>query len=227
MIPGTFWLLFADQWDPKSPWADRRVRLAANLAIDRQAINQAETLGFSRITGSIIPQDFEFAWPAPLYPHDPKQATRSFSRRPGTRTASTPGRSTATRPTKTSRRRSPTISRPWAFGLKLRPLERVAFFTQLREKKLSHVIQIGSAAFGNAATRIDAFVAAAGIYTYGTYPDIEGIIQEQASGVGREAGDGHPHDPAAHARQDHVRPDLGARLPQWRRTARGGVRASA
>ena len=73
--------------------------------------------------------------------------------------------------------------------LKLRPLERVAFFSQLREKKLSHVIQIGSAAFGNAATRIDAFVAAAGIYTYGTYPDIEGLIQEQASGVGpkREA----------------------------------------
>ena len=68
--------------------------------------------------------------------------------------------------------------------LKLRPLERVAFFSQLREEKLSHLIQIGSAAFGNAATRIDAFVAAAGIYTYGTYPDIEGLIQEQASGVG-------------------------------------------
>jgi ABC-type transport system substrate-binding protein len=35
------------QWDPKSPWADKRVRPAANLALDRQAINQAETLGFS------------------------------------------------------------------------------------------------------------------------------------------------------------------------------------
>jgi ABC-type transport system substrate-binding protein len=32
--PGTFWLVFADQWDPKSPWADRRVRLAASLALD-------------------------------------------------------------------------------------------------------------------------------------------------------------------------------------------------
>src|SRR6266704_2239897 len=38
--PGTFWLVFAEQWDPKSPWADRRVRLAAGLAIDRQAINE-------------------------------------------------------------------------------------------------------------------------------------------------------------------------------------------
>src|SRR6266545_1492789 len=58
----THWLLFADQWDPKSPWHDRRVRLAAHHAIDRQAINQAQTLGFSKITGSIIPTSFDFYW---------------------------------------------------------------------------------------------------------------------------------------------------------------------
>jgi len=34
-IVSTHWLAFLDQWDPKSPWADRRVRLAANHAIDR------------------------------------------------------------------------------------------------------------------------------------------------------------------------------------------------
>src|SRR5437867_2116310 len=47
-----------------------------------------------------------------------------------------------------------------------------------------------SGAFGNAATRLDAFVAAGGTFTYGTYPDIEGLIQEQASemdGKKREA----------------------------------------
>src|SRR5262249_26044022 len=33
VIPGSQWLAFVDQWNPKSPWADRRVRLAANLAI--------------------------------------------------------------------------------------------------------------------------------------------------------------------------------------------------
>src|SRR5215813_13986566 len=48
-LPLPFWYVFTEQWDPKSPWADRRVRLAANLAIDRPAINQAETLGFSKL----------------------------------------------------------------------------------------------------------------------------------------------------------------------------------
>jgi peptide/nickel transport system substrate-binding protein len=41
---GTYYLDFFDMWDPKSPWADRRVRLAANYAIDRKALSQAETL---------------------------------------------------------------------------------------------------------------------------------------------------------------------------------------
>src|SRR5881227_1305526 len=58
---GTFWLDLPDQWDPKSPWHDRRVRQAASLAIDRRALNQAETLGMSRPTGSIVPRSLEFA----------------------------------------------------------------------------------------------------------------------------------------------------------------------
>src|SRR6266511_3089622 len=36
-----FFLEFTEQWDPKSPWHDRRVRLAASLAIDRKTINEA------------------------------------------------------------------------------------------------------------------------------------------------------------------------------------------
>jgi peptide/nickel transport system substrate-binding protein len=73
--PWTQWMQFtAEQWDPKSPWADRRVRLAANLALDRAAINQAEFLGLSKITGSIIPLSFDFAWTPPVYAYDPPRA---------------------------------------------------------------------------------------------------------------------------------------------------------
>src|SRR5438552_6610341 len=71
--PGTFCLVFAEQWDPKSPFHDKHVRLATSLAVDRHAINRAETMGLSKITGSMIPHTFELFWqpPAPLY--DPQK----------------------------------------------------------------------------------------------------------------------------------------------------------
>ena len=69
-----FYLDFLDQWDPKSPWADRRVRLAANYAIDRQALSDAETLGASRPAGNHVPPSFEFALPIEPYPYDPRKA---------------------------------------------------------------------------------------------------------------------------------------------------------
>ncbi len=64
---------------------------------------------------------------------------------------------------------------------KVRPLERAAFFSQFKEKKLRNLVQSGSGAAGNAATRIEAFVAADGLYSYGSYPDIEGLFREQAA----------------------------------------------
>ena len=77
LIPATFWIDFtSEQWNPASPWHDRRVRLAANLAIDRQAISQAETLGFSKISSSIIPSTYEFYWAAPPLRYDPAEAKR-------------------------------------------------------------------------------------------------------------------------------------------------------
>ena len=55
-----YYMYFPEQWDPKSPWHDRRVRLATKYALDYNTINQALTLGHSHITGSVIPENFEF-----------------------------------------------------------------------------------------------------------------------------------------------------------------------
>src|SRR3989441_8299840 len=77
VIPSAvWWLEFPEQWNPKSPWRDRRVRLAANLAVDKHAINDAERLGFSRLTGSIIPSVMEFALKIDPFPYDPQRARR-------------------------------------------------------------------------------------------------------------------------------------------------------
>ena len=47
--------------DPKSPFHDRRVREAVSLAINREAINQAECAGFGKIDGNWINDDVEYA----------------------------------------------------------------------------------------------------------------------------------------------------------------------
>src|SRR6185295_3394588 len=72
----TWWTEFLDQRNSKSPWADRRVRLAANLALDKQAINEAERLGLSRPSGTIIPAVMDFALRFDPFPYDPPRAKR-------------------------------------------------------------------------------------------------------------------------------------------------------
>jgi peptide/nickel transport system substrate-binding protein len=70
--------------------------------------------------------------------------------------------------------------------VKLRPLERAAFFSGYSEKKFKNLIQGASGAFGNAATRLEAFVANGGAYVYGSYPDLDGLFQEQAAEMDRK-----------------------------------------
>ena len=178
--PGTFWLVFPDQWTvPRSPWADRRVRLAANHALDREAINKAETLGFSRITGGIIPHTFDGYWAAPLYPYDPARARKLLAE------AGFPNGFDAGEyycDASYANLGEVAVNYLNAVGIRtqLRPLERAAFIATNRDKKFKNIIQTASGAAGNAATRFDAFVAAGGTFTYGSYPDIDGLIREQA-----------------------------------------------
>jgi len=189
--PGTFWLVFPEQWtDARSPWADKRVRLAANYAIDRPAINRAETLGFSRITGSMIPHTFEFYWPAPLPFYDPQKARRLLAEA-GYPNGFDAGDYYCDASYANLGEAVVNYLQPVGIRAQLRPLERAAFILQNSQKKLKNIIQTASGAFGNAATRLDAFVAAGGTFTYGSYPDIDGLISEQASEMDakrREAG---------------------------------------
>ena len=64
--------------------------------------------------------------------------------------------------------------------VKLRPLERAAFFKGYGEKAFKNIIQGASGAFGNTATRLEAFVVKGGAYSYGNYPDIDALFAEQA-----------------------------------------------
>jgi len=178
----THWLVFADQWDPKSPWHDRRVRLAANHAVNHQAINQAEALGFAKITNSIIPISFEFFWQPPPPAHDPARAKQLLAEA-GYPNGFDAGDFWTDAGSSTVAAGEALLNDLAAAGIRtrLRPLERAAFLKANQEKKLKNVIYMLSGTAGSAATRIEAFVASTGLYAYGGYPDIDGLYREQTN----------------------------------------------
>jgi ABC-type transport system substrate-binding protein len=69
-----FWIELADQWDPKSPWGDRRMRLAVNHALNRQVINELACPGVCPPAGIIVPRVMDFALQAQPMAHDPARA---------------------------------------------------------------------------------------------------------------------------------------------------------
>jgi peptide/nickel transport system substrate-binding protein len=182
---GTFYLDFLEQWDPKSPWHDRRVRLAASLALDRRSLNEAETLGASRLNGNLIPRTFDFAIPIEPHPHDPARARQLLAE------AGYPNGFDAGDlhpwPPYSSLGEAVTNSLA-AVGLKtrVRSMERAAFYSALSSKKLKGVCVCIVAVPGNAASRLAQLVPGDGAFAYGVDPDIETLYRQQARETDRK-----------------------------------------
>jgi peptide/nickel transport system substrate-binding protein len=62
----------------------------------------------------------------------------------------------------------------------MRPMERAAFYTAWRERKLRGLFFAAAGNSGNAATRVEAFIYSKGSYAYGGYPDIDDLFHQQA-----------------------------------------------
>jgi peptide/nickel transport system substrate-binding protein len=180
VVQGVFCIYFVDQWDPKSPWHDVRVRRAANLAIDRKTINEALTKGYSHVTGNpFVPDIFEFYWqpPAPVY--DPAQAKQLLA------AAGYPNGFDAGAyncDSSYSNLGEAVVNNLGEVGIrtKLRPLERAAYIKAFAEKSYKNIIQAGPAGFGNAATRLETHAVTGGTFTYGSYPELDALFQQQA-----------------------------------------------
>src|SRR5437660_2112292 len=181
VIQGTQWVYFPDQWDSKSPWHDERVRRAASAAIDRPGINQALTLGYSRLTGNpFVPDSFDFYWqpPAPVY--DPAKAKQLLAEA-GHPKGFDAGEFYCDSSYSNLGEAIVNNLREVGINARLQPLERAAFFKGYAEKKYKNLIMGGSGAFGNAASRIEAMAVKGGTYAYGSYPDLDEMFKQQGA----------------------------------------------
>jgi peptide/nickel transport system substrate-binding protein len=65
-------------------------------------------------------------------------------------------------------------------SLRMRPMERAAFYAEWKEKKLRGLFMTAVGNSGNAASRVEGFIQSKGAYAYGGYPDIDELFKRQA-----------------------------------------------
>jgi peptide/nickel transport system substrate-binding protein len=173
------WLEFADQWDPKSPWHDKRLRLAVNLALNRKAINEAACLGYCPPAGVVIPRVMDYALQVEPSPYDPLKAKQLIAEA-GYPNGLDAGELVPIPPFFTTAEAVVNYLNAVGIRVKMRPMERAAFYAAWREKKLRGLFITGVGNSGNAASRVQEFIFSQGSYAYGGYPDIDDLFQQQA-----------------------------------------------
>ncbi len=174
-----YWIEFADQWDPKSPWHDKRMRLAVNYALDRKAINEAACLGYCPPAGVIVPRVMDYALQAAPPPYDPQRAKQLLAEA-GYPNGFDAGEFVPIPPFFAVAEASMNYLNRVGIRVKMRPMERAAFYAAWREKKLRGLFLVAAGNSGNAASRVEAFMHSKGSYAYGGYPDLDDLFQLQA-----------------------------------------------
>jgi peptide/nickel transport system substrate-binding protein len=173
-----FWIEFGDQWDPKSPWHDRRLRLAVNYALNRKTINEVSCLGFCPPAGVIVPRVMDYALQVAPLPYDPQKAKQLLAEA-GYPKGIDAGELVPMPPFTTTAEAALNDLSAVGIRVKLRTMERAAFLASWREKKLRGLFMVASGSSGNAASRVEAFMYSKGTYAYGGYPDIDDLFQQQ------------------------------------------------
>jgi peptide/nickel transport system substrate-binding protein len=174
-----FWIEFAKQWDEKSPWHDKRLRLAVNYALDRKGISHAACLDFCPPAGVIVPRVMDFALQTEPLPYDLNKAKQLVAEAghpngfDAGEFAAIPGFPTV---------QDAVVNDLNAAGIRvrLRHRERATFYANWREKKLPPVYMAASGNSGNAASRVESFIYSKGDYANGGYPDIDQLVLKQA-----------------------------------------------
>ncbi|MGE3538163.1 MAG: ABC transporter substrate-binding protein [Candidatus Tectimicrobiota bacterium] len=174
-----FWIEFPEQWDPKSPWADKRLRLAVNYALDRQAINEAACLGYCPPAGVIVPRVMDYALQTEPLPYDPAKAKQLLTEA-GYPNGFDAGEFVPIPPFTIVAEAVVNYLNAVGIRTRIRNMERAAFLSAWREKKLRGLFMAAVGASGNASTRAEAFMYSKGTYAYGGYADLDALFVQQA-----------------------------------------------
>ena len=175
-----FWVEFPDQWDPKSPWHDIRLRQAVNYALDRKLINEAGCAGFCPPAGVIVPRVMEFALQAPALPQDlakVKQLLTAAGYPNGIDAGDftpNPGFPTVADAIMNDLNKA-------GIRVRMKQMERATFYANWQEKKLHGLLMLGAGNSGNAASRVEAFMYSKGGFAFGGYPDLDELFLKQAA----------------------------------------------
>src|SRR6266568_5814531 len=151
-----FWIEFPDQWDPKSPWHDIRLRQAVNYALDRKATNEAACLGFCPPAGVIVPRVMDFALQVPPHPYDPARA-RQLLAEAGYPNGLDAGEFTPIPGFSTVGESALNNLNAVGVRVRMRLMERAAFYAAWQDKKLRGLFMTAVGNSGNAASRVESF----------------------------------------------------------------------
>jgi peptide/nickel transport system substrate-binding protein len=185
LLYGIYWVDFLDRWDPKSPWHDRRVRLAASLAIDRDAINEAEMLGLGKAAGGFVPPQFDFALAVEPPRYDVKRAKQLLAEA-GYPSGFDGGDLTPLPPYTSLGESVGNFLGAIGIRTRVRTMERATFMSTWHDKKLKGLVIGATGAAGNAAARLEPFHTKNGLYAYGSLPEIDDLFQRQARELDRK-----------------------------------------
>jgi peptide/nickel transport system substrate-binding protein len=174
----TQWVSFIDQYDAKSPWSDKRVRLAANHAINWPAINDAENLGQAILMGGIIPRKFTYTLPLEAYGYDPKKA-QQLLKEAGYANGFDAGECSTDSPYASVVEAIVNDLAVVGIRARVRSMERAAIQTAQKEKTVKNLTRQGRGAFGNAATRIEAYMYSQGVQSFLRDADIDAWYKQQ------------------------------------------------
>ena len=174
-----FWIEFAEQWDPKSPWADRRMRMAVTHSLPRQKINEAACLGLCPPAGVIVPRVMDFALQVEAPAYDPGKAKQLLTEA-GYPNGLEAGEFTPIPGFPTVAEATLNSLNAVGIRMRMRPMERATFYAAWKEKKIRGVFMTAVGNSGNAASRVESFIQSKGEYAYGGYPDIDELFQQQA-----------------------------------------------